>query len=159
MGVGKPCRETHLEAQQNTQVPGWHILDLVQHVKLGVCGQGDRGIPRGIPCGAQRLMLGQRREVTQGGVMGTSKVHSAPESIRWPEWHVRSSEWLLSPTLPLRSSVSGLATPGSLLTFLCVGVSPLCGLLEALGLGRSGQGDGPLSQKAPRGNRRGIQEG
>lgn len=63
------------------------------------------------------------------------------------------------PSLFIHPAVSGLATPGSLLTFLCAGMSPLCGLLEALGPGHSGQGDGPLSQKAPRGNRRGIQGG
>lgn len=80
MGVGRPCGETHLEAQQNTQVPGWHILDLVQHVKLGLSGQGLHGIPLGVPCRAQGLMLGQQREVIQGGVTGASQVHAAPES-------------------------------------------------------------------------------
>lgn len=40
MVVGNPWGETHLEAQQDAQVPGWQVLNLVQHVGLGLCGQG-----------------------------------------------------------------------------------------------------------------------
>lgn len=42
---GRPCRETHLEAQQDAQVPGRHVLNLVQHVKLGLCGQEQWRVP------------------------------------------------------------------------------------------------------------------
>lgn len=59
--VGRPWGEAHLEAQQGAQVPGWHILDLVQHVELGLshwrvprggpcCGQGHWRVPHGGPC-------------------------------------------------------------------------------------------------------------
>ena len=47
---GRPWEDAHLEAQQDAQVPGRHIFDLVQHVKLGFCGQGHWGVPCGGLC-------------------------------------------------------------------------------------------------------------
>lgn len=39
-----PWGKAHLEAQQDAQVPGRHILNLVEHVEIGLCGQGHGGV-------------------------------------------------------------------------------------------------------------------
>lgn len=48
--TGGGLEETHLEAQQDAQVPWWHVLNLVQHVKLGLCGQRCLLVPAGSLC-------------------------------------------------------------------------------------------------------------
>lgn len=41
---------THLEAQQDTQVPRWHVLNLVQHVEFGLRGHGHLWVLGGVSC-------------------------------------------------------------------------------------------------------------